>query len=45
MTGQRQFIGRHQEVYFFVAVVFFICCYLMSYASRRLEKKLGVGER
>ena len=45
VTGQKQFIGLHQEVYFFVAVLFFICCYLMSYGSRRLEKALGVGER
>lgn len=45
VTGQRQFIGRHMEVYFFAALLFFICCYLMSFASRRLEKKLGVGER
>ena len=45
VTGQRAFIGLHQEVYCFVAVLFFICCYAMSYASRRLEKKLGVGER
>jgi general L-amino acid transport system permease protein len=45
VTGQKQFIGLHQEVYFFVAVLFFICCYLMSYGSRRLEKSLGVGER
>jgi general L-amino acid transport system permease protein len=45
VTGQREFIGLHQEVYFFVAVLFFICCYLMSYGSRRLEKALGVGER
>jgi len=26
-------------------VLFFICCFLMSYGSRRLEKALGVGER
>ena len=45
VTGQRQFIGRHTEVYFFAASLFFICCYLMSFASRRLEKALGVGER
>ncbi len=45
VTGQRQFIGRHMEVYFFAALLFFVCCYLMSFASRRLEKKLGVGER
>ncbi len=45
VTGQRQFIGRHMEVYFFAALLFFICCYLMSFASRRLEKALGVGKR
>jgi general L-amino acid transport system permease protein len=45
VTGQRQFIGRHMEVYFFAALLFFIFCYLMSFASRRLEKALGVGER
>ena len=45
VTGQREFIGLHQEVYSFVAVLFFICCYTMSTASRRLEKALGVGER
>jgi general L-amino acid transport system permease protein len=45
VTSQRRFIGLHMEVYFFAAVLFFICCYAMSYASRRLEKSLGVGER
>ncbi len=45
VTGQRQFIGLHQEVYCFAAVLFFIFCYTMSHASRRLEKTLGVGER
>jgi len=45
VTGQRQFIGLHQEVYFFVALLFFIFCSLMSRGSRRLERSLGVGER
>jgi len=45
VTGQREFIGLHQEVYCFAAVLYFICCYAMSLASRRLEKSLGVGER
>jgi general L-amino acid transport system permease protein len=45
VTGQRQFIGLHMEVYSFAAVLFFVCCYTMSRASRRLEKRLGVGER
>jgi general L-amino acid transport system permease protein len=45
VTGQRQFIGLHMEAYSFVALLFFICCYLMSRGSRRLERSLGVGER
>ncbi|MES9818678.1 MAG: amino acid ABC transporter permease [Candidatus Thiodiazotropha sp.] len=45
VTGQVQFIGLHQELYCFVALVFFICCYSMSRASRRLEIALGVGNR
>jgi len=45
VTSQQEFIGLHREVYAFVALIFFICCYAMSYASRRLERVLGVGER
>ena len=33
------------EVYIFIAAVFWIFTYSMSYASRRLEVALGVGER
>jgi len=33
------------EVYLFIAAVFWVFTYSMSYASRRLEKALGVGER
>jgi general L-amino acid transport system permease protein len=35
----------NMEVYLFVAVVFWVFNYAMSYASRRLEAALGVGER
>lgn len=45
VTGQQDFIGLHKEVYLFVALIFFICSYAMSYGSRRLEVALGVGER
>ncbi|OZM56710.1 amino acid ABC transporter permease [Lottiidibacillus patelloidae] len=40
-----KYLGLHMEVYVFIAFVFFLFCYLMSYTSRRLEKSLGVGER
>jgi general L-amino acid transport system permease protein len=40
-----QFLGRYAEVYLFVAVVFWIFCYAMSMASRRLEKQLNTDYR
>jgi general L-amino acid transport system permease protein len=45
VTGQQQWIGTQKEVYAFAGVIYFVTCYAMSYASRRLEKQLGVGER
>lgn len=39
------FLGTQMEAFVFVALVFFIFCYLMSFVSRRLERSLGVGER
>lgn len=40
-----QFLGKHMEVYLFIALIYFIGCFLMSHVSRRLEKSLGVGKR
>lgn len=45
VISQQEFLGRQTEVIAFIAVIYFIGCYAMTYASRRLEKKLGVGER
>ena len=39
------YLGRHVEIYAFVAAVYWVFCYGMSLASRRLERRLGVGER
>lgn len=39
------FVRAQAEVYLFIALVFWIFSYIMSYASRRLEASLGVGER
>ena len=33
-----KYLGRYGEVYLFVAAIYFICCYAMSLASKRLEK-------
>jgi general L-amino acid transport system permease protein len=40
-----EWLLRDREVYIFVAVIFWIFTYSMSYASRRLEVSLGLGER
>jgi general L-amino acid transport system permease protein len=38
-------LGRQAEVYLFAAIVYFIFSFSMSYVSRRIEIKLGVGKR
>jgi len=40
-----EFLRLQMEVYLFIAVIFWIFSYFMSYASLQLEKALGVGER
>jgi general L-amino acid transport system permease protein len=45
LQANPEYIGLQMEVYLFIAAVFWIFCYLMSYASLRLEIALGVGER
>jgi glutamate/aspartate transport system permease protein len=38
-------VYRSYEIYAFVAVVYFICCYSLSLLSRLLERRLASGER
>lgn len=40
-----EFVRLQMEVYLFIAVIFWIFSYFLSYASLKLEKALGVGER
>jgi general L-amino acid transport system permease protein len=40
-----EFIQLQAEVFIFIAVVFFVLSSVMSYSSRKLEVRLGVGER
>ncbi len=35
------YLGRQTELYLFVALIFWVFCYSMSYASHRLEKTLN----
>jgi general L-amino acid transport system permease protein len=39
------FLGKQMEAFLFIALIYWSISYSMSYASRRLEKNLGVGER
>ncbi len=45
VLAQPAFIGKQREVYLFIALIYWVFSYAMSYASRRLEVALGVGER
>ncbi len=45
VVQQQAFLGLQREVYLFIAAIYFVCAFSMSWASRRLERTLGVGER
>jgi general L-amino acid transport system permease protein len=45
VLAQPEWLGRQTEVYLFIAAVFFVFSYTMSYASYQLEAALGVGKR
>jgi general L-amino acid transport system permease protein len=42
---QQAFLGRQAEAYVFIALIYFAAAASMSWASRRLEQTLGVGQR
>ncbi|QLE56234.1 amino acid ABC transporter permease [Nostoc sp. TCL26-01] len=41
ILAQPQFIGRYPEVYLFIGLIYWVFCYSMSLASRRLERQLN----
>jgi len=41
ILAQPQFLGRYAEVYLFIGALYWLFCYSMSHASRKLEKQLG----
>ena len=45
IAGRPEDLLNAKELYVFLAVVFWIFCYGMSYVSRRVEEHLGVGRR
>jgi len=40
-----EWLGRHVEVYLFIALIYFIFCFAMSKVSQEIEAELGVGKR
>ena len=40
-----EYLASAKEMFVFLAVVFWVFCYGMSYVSRHIERNLGVGER
>jgi general L-amino acid transport system permease protein len=40
-----EWLGTQKEVLVFVGLVYFVFCYAMAYAAKRVEKSLGIGER
>ncbi len=45
IQGNQDYLDNALELFIFLAVVFWIFCYSMSYVSRRIERYLGVGVR
>ena len=45
INGNLEYIDNHKELFIFLALVFWVFTYGMSYVSRRIEQRLGVGER
>lgn len=43
ILGNPAFLGRYQEVYLFIAIIYWIFCYAMSVGSRQIEKNLDTG--
>ena len=45
IVGRPEYQGSAQEMFVFIALVFWVFTYGMSYVSRHIEERLGVGQR
>lgn len=45
ILAQPDFIGRYAEVYLFIGLIYWLFCYALSRASRRLEQHLQTGHQ
>ena len=44
ILGNPTWQGLYVEIYLFIAAVYFVFCYAMSYVSQKIEADLGVGK-
>ena len=45
IQGNTEYLASTKELFVFLALVFWVFTYSMSYISRRIERQLGIGER
>ena len=45
IQGNTEYLASAKELFIFLAVVFWVFCYTMSYVSQKVEEHLGVGVR
>ena len=45
IQGNTEYLASAKELFIFLAVVFWVFCYTMSYVSQKVEAHLGVGVR
>ncbi len=45
VAANPEYLGKYMELYVFIALMYFVFCYLMSHVSKALEKSLGAGSR
>ena len=45
LLAMTQYLHDVREVYVVLLLVYFVCSYSMSHASRTLERRFGLGER
>ena len=45
IQGNIQYLANAKELFIFLALVFWVFCYAMSYVSQKVEEHLGVGQR
>ena len=45
IQGHPEYLASAKELFIFLALVFWVFTYTMSYVSRQVEQRLGVGER